>query len=182
MKNCEEIDKRIATLGGCDEYCCAILTDGSKIIFRTSDNFYARFLSSCCAITSENIFSDCESFSENFLVLHPEDIVKIDCIDFNRIEEMLETDSSFKYIEDDTYYRIEDYLVDFLRNGGTICVKGNPLETFGCKRNIDQPTVVTITKGADVVVVPSISGSPVEPQQCVQVNSSISGRKRKLFS
>lgn len=181
MKNCEEIDKRIATLGGCDEYCCATLTDGSKIIFRTSDNFYARFLSSCCAITSENIFSDCESFSENFLVLHPEDIVEIDYIDFNQIEDMLETDSSFEYIEDDTYYGIEDNLIDFLRNGGTICVKGNPLVTFGDKRNFDHPTVVTTTKVADIIVVPGIEGSPVKPQQCVQANSSISGRKRKLF-
>jgi len=181
MKDCEEIDRRIAIFGGCDEYCCATLTDGSKIIFRTSDNFYARFLLSCCAITSENIFSDCESFSENFLVLHPEDIVEIDSIDFNQIEGMLETDSSFEYIEDDTYYGIEDNLIDFLRNGGTICFKGDPLKTFGDKRNIDQSTVVTTTKVADVVAISSIIGSPVELQQCVQVNSSISGRKRKLF-
>ena len=183
MKDCEEIDKILDELGGRDEYFCAKLTDNSIIIFRVYSCFYSRFLSSCCATTSENVFSDCETFSENFLILHPEDIVKIDYIDFNQIEFLLSApDSSFKYIEDDSYDGIEDNLIDFLKAGGTICVKGNPLETFGDKRNIDHPTVVTTKKVADIIVVPSISGSPVGSPQCVQVNSSISGRKRKLFS
>ena len=85
------------------------------------------------------------------------------------------------YGDDDNWEEIEESLIDFLSDGGTICFKGDPLKTFGCERSIDHPTVATTTKVANVVAIPSIIESSVESQQCVQVNFSISGRKRKLF-
>lgn len=184
MKNCEEIDKIIENLGSKEEYYCATLTDGSRIIFYINyeqKNFNS-FLLSCCALTSDAILSNCESFSQDFLILHPEDITKIDYLDWCRLEDLItDQDSEFIFVDDEDWNDIESSLIDFLIDGGTICFKGDPLVTFGDKRNFDHPTVATTTKVANVTELPSIEGSPVKPQQCVQVNSSISGRKRKLF-
>lgn len=184
MKNCEEIDKIIENLGGKEEYYCATLTDGSRIIFyiNCEQKNFNSFLLSCCALTSEAILSNCESFSQDFLILHPEDITKIDYLDWCQLEDLItDQDSEFIFVDDDNWEEIEGSLIDFLIDGGTICFKGDPFKTFGCKRSIDHPTVATTTKVANVTELPSIEGSPVESQQCVQVNSSISGRKRKLF-
>lgn len=184
MKSCEAIDKLIQVNGEGSYYVCS-LVDGSKIIFYIPDegSLYNRFLVSCCASTSEEIESTCEGYTHNYLLLHPEDIERIDCIDWYKIQNLLEAaDSDFIFEDETDFYEIEDNLVDFLNDGGTICFRGNPVKSFGESRVLNYSQALNLQSAvshqaqAPVQGIPTVSCGKTYPS-----TPTITGRSRRVL-
>lgn len=185
MKSCEAIDKLIQEQGAGSYYVCT-LVDGSRFIFYVNDfdeRIYLRFLVSCCALTSEAIVSLCENFTEDFLILHPEDIEKIEYIDWFKVQKLLEaTDSEFIFDADENFESIEDYISDFLSDGGTICFKGDPFKSFGESRVSNYSQAINIKNAVSHQVQAPVQGVPVV--SCGKTYPStptITGRSRRIL-